>query len=255
MSNELGTELKKIKRAVVGGYVKADMSGSGDWEVGRITHFDDKKVYFTSVVDGRDIWVMRPDAYKAKEREYLDFTKLQDKDLGEKKYDAEKAGKVRQAKDRAELDAEKTEGQRKRIRQDGYKCEECGNHSAIRMSARNEQGHTHRCVACGTTYFFRSKNLLEEYYDKYSVYDEKTASGRKCQDSGDSVAAELRGRELESVYELAATVMTQSEIEVVSKEALVMRYEHLNPGMQRMNLGNRIRKALKESDTKLSSYT
>lgn len=253
-SELLGKDLKRIKRAVAGGYVKADLSGTGDWEVGRITRFDEKKIYFNSVVDGSEVWVAREDAYKAKEREYLDFVKIQDADLEGKKYDAAKAGKLRQVKDRAALDAEKTPDQRKRIRQDGHKCDECGNNSVVRMANRNDKGHTHRCAACGETYFIRTSNLLEEYYDKYQVHEERTASGRKSQDSGDAVAAHLRGRDLEEVYTLAAHIMTATEAEPVSAGELKLRYEHLNPGMQRMNLGNRIRAALKEAGTEIGSY-
>jgi len=254
LNDQLGKELKKIKRAVAGGYVKADMTGTGEWEVGRITHFDKEKIFFNSVVDGREIWIRREDAFKAKEREYLDFINAQDADLAEKRYDAEKAGKVRQAKDRAALDAEKTPDQRKRVRQDGKKCEDCGNHSVVRMANRNDKGHTHRCAACGSTYFVQTANLLEDYYDKYKVYEERTASGRKCQDSGDPVAAALRGKDLDEVYDLTARVLSQSGEDAIGPQGLKEKYGHLNVGMQRMNLGNRIRRALKESGTELDQY-
>ena len=39
--------------------------------------------------------------------------------------------------------------------------------------------------------------------------------------------------------------MTAEKLEV-SKDSLVAKYEHLNVGMQRMNLGNRLRKAMKD---------
>lgn len=75
---------------------------------------------------------------------------------------------------------------------------------------------------------------------KYMVNSEvRTASGRPSVDAGDRVATNLRGKGLDEVYEIAAQVLEESAASLQS------RYEHLNPGMQRMNLGNRIRAAMK----------
>lgn len=65
----------------------------------------------------------------------------------------------------------------------------------------------------------------------------KTASGNASLDSGDSVAKKLRGVELADVYKQAAKVLGEPIATLKS------RYAHLNVGMQRMNLGNRIRGA------------
>jgi len=67
----------------------------------------------------------------------------------------------------------------------------------------------------------------------YDFYQQPT--GRKSQDNGDSVALTLRSLTLEQVYSLAETASGTPEEEFRAK------YEKLNPGMQRMNLGNRIR--------------
>lgn len=56
-------------------------------------------------------------------------------------------------------------------------------------------------------------------------------------DNGDEIGERLRGLDLDEVYGEAA-----SELEVTVGE-LKAKYGHLNPGMQRMNLGNRIRGA------------
>jgi colicin import membrane protein len=69
--------------------------------------------------------------------------------------------------------------------------------------------------------------------------DIRTASGRRAVDSDDAVARELRGMELADVYERAAQELD------VSVASLHKLYDHLNAGMQRMNLGNRIRGAIK----------
>lgn len=65
----------------------------------------------------------------------------------------------------------------------------------------------------------------------------KSASGNASLDNGDQIAKDLRGMELGDVYSRASKVLKEPV------KALRERYKHLNPGMQRMNLGNRIRGA------------
>jgi len=65
MKNEL------IKRAQIGGYVKADTTGTNvDWEVGKITKTDDKSIWFKSAVDGQEIKIARQHAFKATKDEF-----------------------------------------------------------------------------------------------------------------------------------------------------------------------------------------
>lgn len=74
---------------------------------------------------------------------------------------------------------------------------------------------------------------------KYHVDKEKkTANGNPSVDSNDKVAVMLRGKDLESVYQVVAK---QTEETV---PALKAKYKHLNVGMQRMNLGNKLRGVL-----------
>jgi len=73
--------------------------------------------------------------------------------------------------------------------------------------------------------------------DRYFVSDTKTPSGRRTIDTNDEIAQSLRGLPLEQVYQLAA------ETTGISVEELQDKYAGLNTGMQRMNLGNRIRGA------------
>ena len=77
-------------------------------------------------------------------------------------------------------------------------------------------------------------------FGKYIVHEAKTASGRPFVDIDDEVANLLRGLPMEEVYVMTANLLG------VSKDSLVAKYEHLNVGMQRMNLGNRLRKAMKD---------
>ena len=58
-------------------------------------------------------------------------------------------------------------------------------------------------------------------------------------DNGDLVAQKMRDLTLQQVYTHAAKVLSTSE------RALRERFEHLNLGMQRMNLGNMVRRAMK----------
>ena len=63
----------------------------------------------------------------------------------------------------------------------------------------------------------------------------KTASGASAIDNGDPVAEQLRGKSLDEVYTIAAKACE------VEEAVLRARYQHLNLGFQRMNLGNKIR--------------
>lgn len=77
--------------------------------------------------------------------------------------------------------------------------------------------------------------------DRYHVNrDVKTSSGRSSVDNGDPVASALRGLPLPAVYRMVADAI---EVPLPELEA---RYRHLNPGMQRMNLGNIYRKAVRK---------
>lgn len=66
-----------------------------------------------------------------------------------------------------------------------------------------------------------------------------TQAGKPTLNCGDGVAQELANLTLSKIYSLAA-----KELKVSIKE-LKAKYAHLNVGMQRMNLGNRIRRQRK----------
>lgn len=67
----------------------------------------------------------------------------------------------------------------------------------------------------------------------------KTAAGHTSLHNGDPIARKLAGKELKEVYALVARETD------IPKTQLVSRYSHLNAGMQRMNLGNVLRGALR----------
>ena len=98
----------------------------------------------------------------------------------------------------------------------------------------------------------RSKLPIEErkngvvysgYLPQYVAYSTVTKSGdvKRSIDKGDAVALALRPLTLEQV------VAHVSKATGISQVGLRERFGHLNVGMQRMNLGNMLRKALKET--------
>jgi hypothetical protein len=71
---------------------------------------------------------------------------------------------------------------------------------------------------------------------RFHLYERtKSATGHSSRDTADNTALALRGLTLDQIYAEAARVL------VVPEDALRAKYAKLNPGMQRMNLGNRIR--------------
>jgi hypothetical protein len=86
----------------------------------------------------------------------------------------------------------------------------------------------------------KSTHALREAAKGY-VHDKehKTAGGHVSVNNGDEIAMKLIGKDLDSVYTMAAKALKEDEADLRKK------YEHLNPGMQRMNLGNRMRAAAK----------
>ncbi len=98
--------------------------------------------------------------------------------------------------------------------------------------------------------------LVDPDFDKYVKHSMKTPSGRRALDIDDEAAATLRGVALVDCYYLVAKRGASTEVVAFGDErteeerierietALRTKYEHLNPGMQRMNLGNVLRRAM-----------
>lgn len=73
----------------------------------------------------------------------------------------------------------------------------------------------------------------------------KCASGRKSYDKDDPTAQLLRGKTLEEVYAIAAATLITDKTVKNPHAFLRSQYQHLNPGQQRMILGNRLRRHAK----------
>ena len=86
----------------------------------------------------------------------------------------------------------------------------------------------------------RSTDALREAAKHYEHDKEhKTAGGHVSVNNGDDIAKKLLGKDLDQIYTMAAKALKEDEADLRKK------YKHLNPGMQRMNLGNRMRAAAK----------
>lgn len=115
---------------------------------------------------------------------------------------------------------------------------------------------SYKCPNCGVWHHVRLHPDMERYVKGMDA----TASGRDTVDINDEVATELRGLRLEDLYfHVCDKLMELDEKARFSKAMardfvksentcstyLENRYGHLNPGMQRMNLGNLLRGAYK----------
>lgn len=88
----------------------------------------------------------------------------------------------------------------------------------------------------------RKNGVVDSLYLPQYVANRVTradGSLKRALDCGDEVAAKLRAMTIDEVYAFAAKLVD------VKPNALKAKYEGLNVGMQRMNLGNMIRKALR----------
>lgn len=81
----------------------------------------------------------------------------------------------------------------------------------------------------------RLKRVGDKEFDLSDYEAVKSAGGNSSLDCGDDLAQKLRGMELDEVYALASKKLDMPE------KVLRQRYAKLNVGMQRMNLGNRMR--------------
>lgn len=89
--------------------------------------------------------------------------------------------------------------------------------------------------------------VLRDYAQNYvKTPKEKgtTAGGHQMIDNGDKTAVALRGMDLDKLYVYAAKVLKEDKDgNRLTADSLKKQYKHLNAGMVRMNLGNRLRAA------------
>ena len=84
-------------------------------------------------------------------------------------------------------------------------------------------------------------NLKRENYTKT-----RTASGTASLNNGDQVATALDGLTMDEVFQVADKLIPDNDFKT--------RYKKLNPGMQRMNIGNRLRGFCRADDKNSASF-
>lgn len=87
----------------------------------------------------------------------------------------------------------------------------------------------------------RIRHVGESTYNPDHYHKTKSANNNASLDNGDMTAIVLRGLDIDAVYAVVAEGTGKSVDE------LKARYNHLNIGMQRMNLGNILRSTAKKS--------
>lgn len=93
--------------------------------------------------------------------------------------------------------------------------------------------------------------IPKEIRSQYMQHKTKTGSGKSYAiDNNDDTASALRGKDLDTVYTEAAAAL-KANGEDVTVASLKAKYANLNPGMQRMNLGNRIRGSAHKMETQM----
>lgn len=124
-------------------------------------------------------------------------------------------------------------------------CPECGGdvaHPDVGLA---------NCKVCDWEVDFTDKEAkIVPDMARYTVGKGTTVTGRKTIDIDDYVADKLRGLDLEEIYSYTAAVLAELGVEYIGTGGKKMhcglgdlkaRYNHLNVGMQRMNLGNLLR--------------
>ena len=115
------------------------------------------------------------------------------------------------------------------------------------------------CSCCGHTMAVKLFPNLDDYIKGLGV----TASGNDTIDINDGVAFALRGLDIEKLYPIVVQILESLPKDKwfsrkmgknhdlftgTTEEFFKAKYEHLNEGMQRMNLGNVLRGAFSRSE-------
>lgn len=123
-------------------------------------------------------------------------------------------------------------------------CPHCG---SVRV-APLVRGESMQCSNCDVTYSVmtgrklkseQKHGILEPDMGKYVRGLGLTTHGNRTIDIDDKVARMLRGTDPKEMYQVASKALGEPV------RTLQRQYSHLNIGMQRMSLGNRMRKALR----------
>lgn len=216
MSNQL------IKRASVGGYVKADTTGAGNWEIGRIVSFDETHITFKSTIDGSEVKMVRGECYKATAKEHEEALAAGQQEQEEVELEKELLDPALDDTTEIEADLEEVRQLKARLAIEGASSvEDLERAEELGIDLTSEEDPDSTSI------------VRKDYKSRYLRV--KAASGKASQICGDEVSMFLKEKTLEETYGIASE---QLDIPLID---LHDRYSHLNPGQQRMVLGNRLR--------------
>lgn len=149
---------------------------------------------------------------------------------------AKKAADAAKAEAKAKATEAATKAKEEKAQAQAAKAAEKAKEQAAKILARAEAQAAR--IAAGGKDRLVPANLATYHVDK----ERKTAGGHASVDSNDDLAQKLRGLSIDEVYKHAADVLKEPEADLRAK------YAHLNVGMQRMNMGNRMRAAVMKSN-------
>lgn len=225
-----------IKRMTIGGYVKADTTGTGNWEVGKITRFDNQSVWFESATDDTVVKIVRSEAYKATEREYKDALPKAQADQGELVMDDGVLADIEDAE--AELSMARDEDLPK-VMDDATLDRLVSEAGVARKAIRPGQAVDLEADADDAEK--ESRSIVDRGAVSHYVKS-KSAKGNVTLHVGDATALALEGKTLDECYAIGAATLGEDEAEMRT------RWQHLNVGQQRMLIGNRMRALAKRRE-------
>ncbi len=223
--------MSKIEYAVIGGMTVIKLSVAGGWTTVRFN-------------DGKENKVRNSMLKPATEADIAGFKAIQTPRAAKASADAEKPAKVA----KPAKPAAKPVNPANRVKLAGkaekpVKAEKPTKSKRDPVSAVPETGDI---LSPDGSELVAVSGLVRPNYDKYIKHEVKSPSGRKALDIGDPAADLLRGQDIADCFFIVAKNLAKAEGGNPDdfEAELHAKYDHLNIGMQRMNLGNRLRKAL-----------
>jgi hypothetical protein len=103
----------------------------------------------------------------------------------------------------------------------------------------------------GEKHHSEMSSALNKARRQYDTYVRPT--GKKSVDNGDEVAALLRSaKDMQEACKIAADILSKATEDIWDAIELLQRYSHLNPGHQRMCIGNLVRGKVKKFGVNLA---
>lgn len=236
--------MEQIKRVNIGSYVRV-VSG----KCGIITGSDKDNVFFTAY-DGEETKVYRGAAFKCTRKEYEAAVAKHEQELAELAAKAEKDAKEQKARKKAARAkpapkslAQALEANEQELAEedaeDGLQGEDLDLTPEDAAEAQGE-GHGDADEDIEDEGETAPGSIVKSEY-KARYLNTRSATGSSSKICGDAISVMMNGQTVERCAEIVAEHTGDSAADLLS------RYEHLNPGQRRMNIGNRLRHWAKEN--------